>query len=265
MAKSAGTQDRELRKRRMAVAAALLAFAGIVGVLALLFGRDALAFLTDGHRVQQQVERLGPLAPVVFGLLVVLQEVTVIVPSEPLELAAGYAFGFWEGAFVYLAASVVGCFAIIAVVRFGGDRVLELVLTRKGREWLARLRGAQRFDFAILAAFFIPGLPKDLMAYLAAFAGMRPVHLAVVTTAGRLPSVLAITLGSSFAAAGDWRATAIVFSVTAAAVVIGALAYHRFKRQRDGGAGGAAKWAVNALSGAARRSSESRENFPFCP
>ena len=60
-------------------------------------------------------------------------------------------------------------------------------------------------------AFFIPGLPKDLMAYLAAFAGMRPVHLAVVTTAGRLPSVLAITLGSSFAAAGDWRATAIVF------------------------------------------------------
>ena len=233
MAKSAGTQDRELRKRRMAVAAALLAFAGIVGVLALLFGRDALAFLTDGHRVQQQVERLGPLAPVVFGLLVVLQEVTVIVPSEPLELAAGYAFGFWEGAFVYLAA--------IAVVRFGGDRVLELVLTRKGREWLARLRGAQRFDFAILAAFFIPGLPKDLMAYLAAFAGMRPVHLAVVTTAGRLPSVLAITLGSSFAAAGDWRATAIVFSVTAAAVVIGALAYHRFKRQRDGGAGGAAK------------------------
>ena len=210
MAKSAGTQDRELRKRRMAVAAALLAFAGIVGVLALLFGRDALAFLTDGHRVQQQVERLGPLAPVVFGLLVVLQEVTVIVPSEPLELAAGYAFGFWEGAFVYLAASVVGCFAIIAVVRFGGDRVLELVLTRKGREWLARLRGAQRFDFAILAAFFIPGLPKDLMAYLAAFAGMRPVHLAVVTTAGRLPSVLAITVPYSICAECHWQATSNV-------------------------------------------------------
>ena len=63
MAKSVGTQDRVLRKRRMVVAAALLVFAGIVGVLALLFGRDALAFLTDGHRVQQQVERLGPLAP----------------------------------------------------------------------------------------------------------------------------------------------------------------------------------------------------------
>lgn len=241
MAKSVGTQDRVLRKRRMVVAAALLVFAGIVGVLALLFGRDALAFLTDGHRVQQQVERLGPLAPVVFGLLVVLQEVTVIVPSEPLELAAGYAFGFWEGAFVYLAASVVGCFAIIAVVRFGGDRVLELVLTRKGREWLTRLRGAQRFDFAILAAFFIPGLPKDLMAYLAAFAGMHPVHLAVVTTAAAVTLNTMAVARQSPAAANDDPSVMASTDGNRPAVVIGALAYHRFKRQRDGGAGGAAK------------------------
>lgn len=219
-----------LRNRRAAVLVALLVFVGIVGVLALLFGRDVLAFLTDGRRVQEQVDRMGPLAPVVFGALVVIQEVTVLVPSEPLELAAGYAFGFWKGSLIYLAASVVGCIAIIAVVRFGGDRVLELILTSKRRAQLARLREAQKFDLAILVCFFIPGVPKDLMAYLAAFAGMRPVHLVAITTAGRLPSVLAVTLASSFAAAGDWRATALVFGVTAVAVVVGVLLYHRFKR-----------------------------------
>lgn len=226
----AKTNNTSLRNRRVAVLVALLAFVGIVGVLALLFGRDVLVFLTDGRRVQEQVDRMGPLAPVVFGALVVIQEVTVLVPSEPLELAAGYAFGFWKGSLIYLAASVVGCIAIIAVVRFGGDRVLELILTSKRRAQLARLREAQKFDLAILVCFFIPGVPKDLMAYLAAFAGMRPVHLVAITTAGRLPSVLAVTLASSFAAAGDWRATALVFGVTAVAVVVGVLLYHRFKR-----------------------------------
>lgn len=226
----AKTNNTSLRNRRVAVLVALLAFVGIVGVLALLFGRDVLAFLTDGRRVQEQVDRMGPLASVVFGALVVIQEVTVLVPSEPLELAAGYAFGFWKGSLIYLAASVVGCIAIIAVVRFGGDRVLELILTSKRRAQLARLREAQKFDLAILVCFFIPGVPKDLMAYLAAFAGMRPVHLVAITTAGRLPSVLAVTLASSFAAAGDWRATALVFGVTAVAVVVGVLLYHRFKR-----------------------------------
>lgn len=226
----AKTNNTSLRNRRVAVLVALLVFVGIVGVLALLFGRDVLAFLTDGRRVQEQVDRMGPLAPVVFGALVVIQEVTVLVPSEPLELAAGYAFGFWKGSLIYLAASVVGCIAIIAVVRFGGDRVLEFILTSKRRAQLARLREAQKFDLAILVCFFIPGVPKDLMAYLAAFAGMRPVHLVAITTAGRLPSVLAVTLASSFAAAGDWRATALVFGVTAVAVVVGVLLYHRFKR-----------------------------------
>lgn len=226
----AKTNNTSLRNRRVAVLVALLVFVGIVGVLALLFGRDVLAFLTDGRRVQEQVDRMGPLAPVVFGALVVIQEVTVLVPSEPLELAAGYAFGFWKGSLIYLAASVVGCIAIIAVVRFGGDRVLKLILTSKRRAQLARLREAQKFDLAILVCFFIPGVPKDLMAYLAAFAGMRPVHLVAITTAGRLPSVLAVTLASSFAAAGDWRAMALVFGVTAVAVVVGVLLYHRFKR-----------------------------------
>lgn len=225
------TEDIGLRKRRMAVIAALLAIAGIVGVLALLFGRDALDVLLDGRAIQQQVDRMGPLAPIAFGVLVVLQEVTVIVPSEPLELAAGYAFGFWKGALVYLGASVAGCLAIIAVVRFGGDKVLELILAKKRRAQLAQLHKAQKFDLAILVCFFIPGLPKDLMAYLASFAGMRPVHLVLITTAGRLPSVLAVTLGSSFAAAGNWRATVIVFGVTAVAVLAGVLVYHHIKRR----------------------------------
>lgn len=120
--------------------------------------------------MQQQVERLGPLAPVVFGLLVVLQEVTVIVPSEPLELAAGYAFGFWEGAFVYLAASVVGCFAIIAVVRFGGDRVLELVLTRKGPRVAEPACAGRRGSTSLFSRRSSSLACRRISCYLAAFA-----------------------------------------------------------------------------------------------
>ena len=232
---------KRLRRRRWAILAVIVCVLAAVLVAMLLHGREVLAFFTNGHRVQQQVERLGPLAPVALGALVVLQEATVVVPSEPLELAAGYAFGFWKGALVYLAASVVGCLAIIGIVRLWGDKVLLAFLSPKRRAELARLREARKLDLAILAAFFIPGLPKDLMAYFAALAGMRPTHLVIVTTAGRLPSVLAITLGSSLAAAGDWRAMAVVFAVTAAAVLIGVLVYHRFKRRHGGSAGASRK------------------------
>ena len=123
-----GDDEKRLRRDRAVIIAVLGVVLAIAVVLLALYGREVFAFLTNGHLVQWQVERLGPLAPVVLGILVVAQEVTVIVPSEPLELAAGYAFGFWEGALVYLAASVVGCVVIILIVIRWGDRVLRLFL-----------------------------------------------------------------------------------------------------------------------------------------
>lgn len=222
--------DAKLRRKRIAFVVLLVGFLATVAVLVLLHGHTVLAFLTDGHRVQQQVERLGVLAPFALGVLVVLQEITVVVPSEPLELAAGYAFGFWEGAAIYLAASVVGCLAIIGIVHVAGERVLRLFLTPKRRAQLQDLRKSQRFDLAILVAFFIPGLPKDILAYAAALAGMSPVHLVVVTTLGRMPSVVAATLASSYAAQGDWKATLGVFAITAALALVGLLVYRALRR-----------------------------------
>ena len=90
-----GDDEKRLRRDRAVIIAVLGVVLAIAVVLLALYGREVFAFLTNGHLVQRQVERLGPLAPVVLGILVVAQEVTVIVPSEPLELAAGYAFGFW--------------------------------------------------------------------------------------------------------------------------------------------------------------------------
>ena len=222
--------DAKLRRKRIAFVVLLVGFLATVAVLVLLHGHTVLAFLTDGQRVQQQVERLGALAPFALGVLVVLQEVTVVVPSEPLELAAGYAFGFWEGAAIYLAASVVGCLAIIGIVHVAGERVLRLFLTPKRRAQLQDLRKSQRFDLAILVAFFIPGLPKDILAYAAALAGMSPAHLVVVTTLGRMPSVVAATLASSYAAQGDWKATLGVFAITAPLALAGLLVYRALRR-----------------------------------
>lgn len=231
-------ERKRLRRERIAIVSAIACVLAVAAVLVVLHGREVLAFLTNGRLVQGQVERLGPLAPVALGVLVVLQEVTVVVPSEPLELAAGYAFGFWKGALVYLAASVVGCLAIIGIVRLGGNRALRLFLSPERRARFQGLRKSQRFDLAILVAFFVPGLPKDILAYGASLAGVRPLHLVVVTTLGRLPSVLAATLASSFAAGGDWRAAVFVFGAAAAFALVALLVYHRIRRRSAGKPGG---------------------------
>lgn len=107
--------------RIVVIAVIALAAASIAWWL-LVYGRDVLALLTDGRRVQEQAARLGPLAPVALAGLVAVQQLSAVLPAEPLELAAGYAFGFWKGALVCFAGSLVGAVAIIVLVRLVGDR-----------------------------------------------------------------------------------------------------------------------------------------------
>ena len=76
-----------------------------------VWGPDLWAFFTDGDAVRAWVDAQGPLAPVAMGALVVAQIVVAVLPGEPVELAAGYLFGFWEGTAVCLAGGLVGTLA----------------------------------------------------------------------------------------------------------------------------------------------------------
>ena len=69
--KDAGRQ----RIGRVVVIAVIALLAASIAWWLLVYGRDVLALLTDGRRVQEQAARLGPLAPVVWlAILVALAE-----------------------------------------------------------------------------------------------------------------------------------------------------------------------------------------------
>lgn len=204
--KDAGRQ----RIGRVVVIAVIALLAASIAWWLLVYGRDVLALLTDGRRVQEQAARLGPLAPVALAGLVAVQQLSAVLPAEPLELAAGYAFGFWKGALVCFAGSLVGAVAIIVLVRLVGDRALALFLSRRRLDDLERFAASPRFELILFVYFLVPGLPKDLMTYAAALARVRPLRILLITSVGRVPSIAASVLASSLAADGDWRAAGAV-------------------------------------------------------
>ena len=69
-----------------------------------------------------------------------------VLPGEPLELGAGYAFGFWEGTVLCLLGNALGTLIIVVLVRRLGMRVVEVFVSREKLEsvkWL-RIRRASR-------------------------------------------------------------------------------------------------------------------------
>ena len=223
--------ERRAHRIRIALVVAFVLLLAAVLVLLAMHGRTLLAHLADGRLVQRQAERLGPFAPVVCIGIVVLQQLSAIIPAEPVELAAGYAFGFWQGAIVCLVGSVLGTLAIVGVARGAGDRLLRVLVSSRRVVQLERFGNSPRFELLVFLCFLVPGLPKDVMTYAAALANMPIRHLVPVTTVGRIPSIALSTLASSLAARGDWKVAGIVMAVIVVLVLSGAALYFFLRRK----------------------------------
>ena len=91
-----------------------------------LYGPELLAFVADAPRFRAWVDETGWISRIVFVLANMAQVVFAFLPGEPLELGAGYAFGFWEGTLWCLVASALGTAAVMALVRAFGIRIVGL-------------------------------------------------------------------------------------------------------------------------------------------
>ena len=85
-------------------------------------GKPLIQFVQEPERFRAWVDQQGPLAPVAFVGMIILQIVVAVIPGEPLEIAAGYAFGAWYGTLLCLLGAFVGRTMVFLLVRRFGTR-----------------------------------------------------------------------------------------------------------------------------------------------
>ena len=86
-----------LRQKRWIVGTGIVLFL-VLSVLACWFaGRPLIQFAQEPERFRSWVDQQGLWGPLLFMGMIVLQIVVAVIPGEPLEIVAGYAFGALEG------------------------------------------------------------------------------------------------------------------------------------------------------------------------
>lgn len=177
-------------------------FLKLTGLLFLIFGAYLVAQWVDvgevlnPDRVAAHLHAAGPLAPVVFILLMAGAVVISPIPSLPLDVAAGVTFGVLPGTVYAVLGAEIG-----AILSFLIGRAL-------GREALIRLfrtdvRFCEHCSDRHLAMFvflsrLVPIISFDLISYGAGLTNMSLLVFAVATLLGMIPGTLAMTsLGGS--------------------------------------------------------------------
>lgn len=192
--------------------------------IAYLAVRRYAPFLSDPAALRAWVEGFGVWAPVAFVVLQALQVVVAPIPGQVTVALGGYLFGPLHG-FVYsLVGATVGSAVAIWLSRRFGRCYVERIVTPAAIE---RFDGFTRENalVGLFVGFLVPGIPDDVLCFLAGLTEVPPWKLLVAATLGRLPSFLVVSVVGAELAGGR-LATAVALAV---AVALLALASYRYR------------------------------------
>ncbi|MCR4940199.1 MAG: TVP38/TMEM64 family protein [Treponemataceae bacterium] len=221
------------KKQRILCIAAILA-AVILSVLIFIFvGLPLIRFISEPEKFRLWVEERGLGGKLAFVGVVILQVIIAIIPGEPFEIAAGYAFGAVEGTILCILAATLGSICVFLLVRRFGEKLVGVFFPKKKLNELRFLKSSPRRDFLFLIIFTVPGTPKDLLSY---FVGLTDIRLPVwllICSLGRIPSVITSTIGGNALGSKDYFFAVIVFVITIGVSGLGLLIYNWICRKRS--------------------------------
>lgn len=206
-----------------------LQIAGIILFLLVCAGITLLAwpyiqgFIKTPEAFPQFVKENGLASVFLYLALQTLQVVVAVIPGEVLEVAAGVAFGWFGGLLLAEAGVAIGTIIIFTVFRRLGKPLVRSLLGPEKLARMEKLSGHPRRDGIIFFIFLIPGLPKDLLTYAAAFFDMTVWRFLLLTLIARIPSILTSTIAGRSIIQKDYKTAVIIFIITSIVAVLGFL------------------------------------------
>ena len=208
-------------------------FVLLSAAVAWLIGKPLLQFVSEPEKFRQWVDSHGLLGPLAFLGMMLLQVFVAVIPGEPLEIGAGYAFGAVEGTILCILGAAIGSTLVFLFVRRFGVRAVEVFISREKIQSLRFLQNTRRVHLFLLVAFLLPGTPKDVLCYVAGLTTLKLGPFILISSICRLPSIVTSTIGGSALGSGQWGMAAIVFAAILVISAIGLWIYKRILRLRE--------------------------------
>lgn len=227
-------QKKERHLRWFKAAALVGVFAAVMLLVSWLVGKPLLQIISEPEVFRTWVGTLGYWGQLAFVGLMALQIILAFIPGEPLEIAAGYAFGFWQGTALCMLGAAVGSLVVFLAVRHLGIRVIRLFFPERDITSPAFFQNERKLNAVTFLLFAIPGTPKDLMTYCAGLTQMRLSVWMGISSIARIPSIVTSTVGGDALGMQNYTFAAIVFVITLLVSLAGLVTYRRVCVRKEG-------------------------------
>lgn len=137
-------------------------------------------------------------AAIVLVGLQILQVIICVLPGQPIQLAASYIFGSLGGYLLSVVGAIIGVTVAFYVAKLLGAEAIKYIFGEEKVNRYHRKMNSGKGLLIVLLIYLIPGLPKDLVSYVAGISEMRLIPFLLVSTIGRTPPMFGSLLIGSF-------------------------------------------------------------------
>jgi len=181
----------------------VLVLCALAAVYWLLHATGTLTTITDKSALHEIIARLGAWGPLIIIFLMMLAILISPIPSAPIALAAGAAYGHGWGTLYVLLGAEAGALAAFGIARLVGH---DTVHRWFGDRLSVGLFGSQN---ALMAIVFVsrtlPFMSFDLVSYAAGLTVLSTWRFAIATVAGVAPISFLLAHFGSEMATGETR------------------------------------------------------------
>ena len=194
------SSPRENRLRHHIILGSLL-ITVIVLVYIALHRTGTLSLFMDSDRLHAVIESAGVMGPLVIIGFFMIAVVINPLPSAPIALAAGFAYGHTWGTVYVVIGSVTGAFIAFLIARLLGHDILYRWF---GEKLKVGLLGSQLGLMGMIVVFrLLPFISFDIVSYAAGLTNITWWRFLIATTVGIIPASFILAHFGSEMGTGD--------------------------------------------------------------
>ncbi|WP_434752888.1 TVP38/TMEM64 family protein [Paenibacillus amylolyticus] len=200
----------------------LLGLIAVVSTGLLIYYAPAIIkIMSSMDNFRAYIHSTGHWGPIMFILFQILQIVVAPIPGEVVQIAGGYIYGTALGSFYTTVGLIIGSAIAFYFTRFIGRDFVSRLLQKQNVKWMSFMHDERKFAAFLFIFFLIPGLPKDMLVFVAALTSISSLRFFTILLVGRLPWIIASAVVGSNLHMQQYTIAIIISVIAVAGFIFG--------------------------------------------
>lgn len=193
----------------------------IIPLIVYLTNREFFAQFTSIDDVESFIAGYGHLSGLVYIVFQIFQVVISVIPGEVFQVAAGYLFGPFWGVVYAIIGCILGEAVAFGLARILGQDFVRLFMSEdQFKRYQERLNSNKAYTLCFIL-YLIPGIPKDILCYVAGASEIKFLPFLLISMVARLPGLIGSIAMGSLVDQGAYHIAAIILGIACVAAVLG--------------------------------------------